>query len=163
PGCRQPLQVPEAAAVLAVPAAEAPAGNASPVAPPSPLSRLKAFVQRQSPLRRVLACSGLAACMLFVCTCTPLLGWMLWPRAGGVAGLGGVGSLSGRTGSENTASRGLDAAPTVDVRATGETLVVTEQPRLMVDAEGHTAHIRRLTFTRDGRYVITASHDKTVR
>jgi WD40 repeat protein len=56
-----------------------------------------------------------------------------------------------------------DRASTVDVRAAGETLVVTEQPRFMIDAEGHTGPINRVAFTPDGRYVATTSFDKTVR
>jgi WD40 repeat protein len=63
------------------------------------------------------------------------------------------------TSSSPEAERGT----TLDVRATGETLVVTGQPRFMVDSEGHTAHVRRVTFTRDGRYVVSVSHDKTAR
>src|SRR5205814_1860384 len=85
---------------------------------------------------RVATGYSVAACVLL------LVGMLLWPRGDGFTP-GGAASFAAA----------VDApAPTVDIRATGETLVVTEQPRLVIDAEGHTAHIRRVAFTRDGRH-----------
>jgi WD40 repeat protein len=89
--------------------------------------------------------------MLIACTCTPLLGWLLLAKSGSRPGAGTVAPAT------------AEAPVTVEVRAKGETLTVTEQPRFMLDAEGHTAPISRLAFTPDSRYVVTSSIDKTVR
>jgi WD40 repeat protein len=79
----------------------------------------------------------------------------------------GVASTSAKSTSKNAAPNGsappAETPATVDVRASGETLTVTEQPRFMIDAEGHTGPINRLAFAPDGRYVVSTSFDKTVR
>jgi WD40 repeat protein len=41
--------------------------------------------------------------------------------------------------------------------------VAKEQPLLVLDAGGHTAVVKRVLFGRDGREIITVSHDKTIR
>jgi len=41
--------------------------------------------------------------------------------------------------------------------------VPQEAPRLMIDANGHSARIAGIAFTPDGRYVITASRDRSIR
>jgi len=77
---------------------------------------------------------------------------------------GSGSSTEGSTPQPRSFTDVVDApAATPTIRATGETLVVTEQPRVMVDSEGHTAPVSRVAFTPDGRYVISASFDKTVR
>ena len=38
-----------------------------------------------------------------------------------------------------------------------------DKPRLVVDAGGHTASIDALAFTQDGKYLVSAGHDKAIR
>ena len=40
---------------------------------------------------------------------------------------------------------------------------LTEPPLLAVDAQGHMSKVRSLEFTHDGRYVVSAGYDKTLR
>ena len=38
-----------------------------------------------------------------------------------------------------------------------------DDPRLVIDSGGHTAIIRKIIFTRDGKYLISAGDDKVIR
>lgn len=53
--------------------------------------------------------------------------------------------------------------PTRVERAPVDLTTLSEPPRLVVDGQGHTGRITSLLYTHDGRSLVSASYDKTVR
>lgn len=60
-----------------------------------------------------------------------------------------------------------DELPEVPVRPVERSLIdltqLTQVPTLEVDARGHQSKIRALSFSHDGRYLVSAGYDKTIR
>jgi len=55
------------------------------------------------------------------------------------------------------------APPRVVELAPLDLTTITDVPRLVVDGHGHTAKVRSLLYTADGRYLVSAGYDKVVR
>jgi WD40 repeat protein len=108
-------------------------------------------------MRLAVGC-GIAAFLIISCALLPV-GWLLL-RSGPTRS---VNESAPESPTEAESPSPSPSPTAVDVRAVGETLATGEQTYLMLDPDGHSSDVTRVAMTPDGRYVVSASLDKTVR